>query len=144
MNVASGLYNIEGKTWVDQHVFFEFGRRYTVRAPTGNHALVKGTTPDGRRNMFVWDFGVTSGGASYNLISNHKPFGSVAWRVYTIPFATRVIGTWMHSHSPFASEMFIIKGDVQQMLPSALVLRCKYRRQCVSEGIWGNGTERNI
>jgi len=50
----------------------------------------------------------------------------------------------MHSHSPFASEMFIIKGDVQQMLPSALVLRCKYRRQCVSEGIWGNGTERNI
>merc|ERR1712137_498533 len=96
-------------------------------------AAMKGRLPNDRRNMFVWDFGVTSGGHVYKPAKSK--FGSVAWRVFSIPFAARVIGNWMHTHSQVASDMFIIEGNVENALPSELVHQCYSHGNCISEGI---------
>jgi len=144
LNAANGLYNIVGippKQDFDQDFFFEFGRTYTVRAPTDTgHRTdpLEGTSPEDRSDLFVWDFSVTGSGARY--VPDNKPFGSVAWRVFQLPVKVRIRGSFMHTHSQVASEMFILQGDVERMLPSELVRECHRVSKCLDQGVSGIGT----
>jgi len=140
INVASALYNLVGNTWEDQDLFFEFGRIYSVRAPTGagHDSVLEGTLLEDRHDLGLWDFSVVGSGAKY-VVAKHRPFGSTAWRVYTSPFTVRFRSSWMHTHSAVASEMFIFQGDVEQMLPSELVKQCYGEHKCSKKGV-GGGT----
>jgi hypothetical protein len=147
-NIASGLYNLVGGTWEDQDIFFEFGRIYSVKAPTrrslgsdghaGHDTTLEGKVLNDRSDMYLWDFAVVGTGQKY-VPARHRPFGSVAWRVWTSPFRLRFRGSWMHTHSAVASEMLIFQGDIEQRLPPELVKQCYHESKCADKRSKGTG-----
>ena len=65
---------------------------------------------------------------------------SVAWHTFQMPAAGRFVASWYHTHAQAASELWVLDGDVHNMLPKRLVDICYGRRHCTWTGPSSRGT----
>ena len=65
---------------------------------------------------------------------------SVAWHTFQMPAAGRFVASWYHTHAQAASELWVLDGDVHNMLPKRLVDICYDRRHCTWTGPSSRGT----
>eukprot|EP00931_Biecheleriopsis_adriatica_P023884 TRINITY_DN14996_c0_g1_i4.p1 TRINITY_DN14996_c0_g1~~TRINITY_DN14996_c0_g1_i4.p1 ORF type:complete len:628 (+),score=43.89 TRINITY_DN14996_c0_g1_i4:85-1884(+) len=129
------VYNMVGERWQGGDIFFEFARKFSVKANQPS----QGAVPEGRQPFFFWDLAMGGSGASYlpravDPKNANRRFGSVAWYVYPVKDRIRIHSSFMHSHTAVSSELFILQGDVEKALPQHFVKQCYDDKSCSREG----------
>jgi len=128
--LAEALMNLENVTrWQPQSLYIEYGRVFELPAAAT-------TAANARKRTEAYDFALVPGGHTFHpSVSGPKMSavpsqGSIAWHVWRVPRTLRLVGSWFHSHSSTTSELLVLSGNVEDLLPAPLVSRCYDSRRC--------------
>ena len=114
------LFNIVGEVpkgyKAHKNMVLEFGRKYTVEEEGTLHA---------RKPLYGFDMSINGCGDTFIPRASLEGSISVAWRVFQkLPTSLKFHSSWLHTHAQLASEVFVLEGDIEKVLPLELVAAC--------------------
>ena len=109
--------DLHGK-YTREEMDLEFGRKYAVDADGA---------ADARASLYAFDFALGGSGNTFHPHAFKSGRISVGWHVYHLPATLRFHSSWVHTHAQGAVEVFVLEGDVEEMLPARLVHACYAR-----------------
>jgi hypothetical protein len=117
-------------------VTWEFGRQFATAstAPRARARPASLLTP-----VWTLDFAAVGNGNTYE-IGRYKHLEGVVFHSYTFPVSGRVHGSWYHTHAQAKSEMWVLSGKMEELLPMKLLSLCQERGICRPTGGGSHGT----
>lgn len=111
-------------------ITWEFGRQFvTSRARPASIV-----TP-----VWTLDFAAVGNGRTYE-IGRYKHLEGIVFHCYSFPVSGRVYGSWYHTHAQAKSELWVLSGTMEELLPQKILSACYSRGICKPSGGGSRGT----
>ena len=114
--------------WTPKTIYMEYGRKF----------LYPASKEEAPKPLWTLQFAVNGCGDTYRSSAAEAAAGgqqhmSVIWHVYRMPASGHFVSGWLHTHAQMASELWVVAGDIESMLPHSLVANCYSTGACAAD-----------